>query len=166
MKVSAAAENETIRLGEILGRSLRAGDLVLLYGELGAGKTTLVRGLARGVGYRGRVSSPTFALAHVYRGRRLTLHHLDLYRLKEGETGELGLDELLNDPRGVVAVEWPQAARWPKRRVEIRLSHAKSGRRILVGDRRFPKLSADSSRAKSADNSKRNRKPHTNYGRP
>ena len=136
MKLSTSAEEETIRLGEILGRSLRAGDVVLLYGELGAGKTTLVRGLARGVGFRGRVSSPTFALAHVYRGKRLILHHLDLYRLKEGQTGELGLEDLLNDPRGAVVVEWPQAARWPKRRIEVRLAHAKRGRKIFVGDRR------------------------------
>ena len=136
MRLTAAAEAQTIRLGELIGRALEPGDLVLLYGELGAGKTTLVRGMARGAGYRGRVSSPTFALAHVYRGNPLTLHHLDLYRLKEGQTDELGLDELLNDPRGAVVVEWPQAARWPKRRIEIRLSHAKSGRRIVVTDRR------------------------------
>ena len=136
MSLSTAAEEETIRLGESLGRSLRAGDVVLLYGELGAGKTTLVRGLARAVGYRGRVSSPTFSLAHAYRGRRLTLHHLDLYRLKKGETDELGLDELLSDPRGAVVVEWPQAARWPKSRIEVRLAHARVGRKISVGDRR------------------------------
>jgi tRNA threonylcarbamoyladenosine biosynthesis protein TsaE len=136
VRLATAAEAETIRLGETIGRELRPGDLVLLYGELGAGKTTLVRGMARGVGYRGRVSSPTFALAHVYRGNPLTLHHLDLYRLKEGQTGELGLDELLHDPRGAVVVEWPQAARWPRRRIEIRLSHAKGGRRIVVTDRR------------------------------
>ncbi|MBI3563813.1 MAG: tRNA (adenosine(37)-N6)-threonylcarbamoyltransferase complex ATPase subunit type 1 TsaE, partial [Elusimicrobia bacterium] len=78
MRLSLAAEAETVRLGEVIGRELRAGDLVLLRGELGAGKTTLVRGLARAAGFRGRVSSPTFALAHVYRGERLTLHHLDL----------------------------------------------------------------------------------------
>ena len=134
MRLSVADEKETIRLGEILGRSLKAGDLVLLYGELGAGKTTLARGLARAIGYRGRVSSPTFALAHVYRGKRLTLHHLDLYRLKEGQTDELGLDELLNDPRGAVVVEWPQAARWPKHRVEVRLAHAKNGRQVTISD--------------------------------
>jgi tRNA threonylcarbamoyladenosine biosynthesis protein TsaE len=136
VRLATAAEAETVRLGEVIGRELRPGDLVLLYGELGAGKTTLVRGIARGVGYRGRVSSPTFALAHRYRGNPLTLHHLDLYRLKEGDDGELGLDELLHDPRGAVVVEWPQAARWPKRRVEIRLSHARGGRRISVVDRR------------------------------
>ena len=128
----------TIRLGESIGRFLRAGDVVLLFGELGAGKTTLVRGLARAVGYRGRVSSPTFALAHVYRGRRLTLHHLDLYRLKKGETGELGIDELLADPRGAVVVEWPGLVRWPKARVEVRLAHARAGRRAVVRDRRKP----------------------------
>jgi tRNA threonylcarbamoyladenosine biosynthesis protein TsaE len=136
VKLATTAESQTVRLGELIGRSLRAGDLVLLYGELGAGKTTLVRGLARAVGYKGRVRSPTFALAHVYRGRRLNLHHLDLYRLKEGETDELGLDELLNDPRGAVVVEWPQAARWPKRRIEVRLAHARGGRGISVSDRR------------------------------
>jgi tRNA threonylcarbamoyladenosine biosynthesis protein TsaE len=134
-----AAEPDTVRLGETIGRELRPGDLVLLYGELGAGKTTLVRGMARGVGYRGRVSSPTFALAHVYRGNPLTLHHLDLYRLKPGQTDELGLDELLNDPRGAVVVEWPQAARWPKKRIEIRLSHAKRGRAVSVRDLRTKK---------------------------
>jgi tRNA threonylcarbamoyladenosine biosynthesis protein TsaE len=135
--VTAAREADTVAFGEALGRGLKAGDLVLLYGELGAGKTTLVRGLARGVGYRGRVTSPTFALAHVYRGRRLTLHHLDLYRLHDGDVGELGLDELLADPRGAVVVEWPQAApSWPRRRVEVRLAHAKAGRRIQVRDAR------------------------------
>ena len=136
MRLFLRSEAETVALGEVLGRRLSAGDLILLFGELGAGKTTLVRGLARGVGFRGRVASPTFALAHVYRGKRLTLHHLDLYRLKKGETGELGLDELLDYPRGAVVVEWPQAARWPKKRVEVRLSHAKSGRNVSVGIRR------------------------------
>lgn len=137
MRLALATEAETVRLGEVIGRTLRAGDLVLLRGELGAGKTTLVRGLARAAGYRGRVSSPTFALAHVYRGKRLTLHHLDLYRLKGGDVGELGLDELLHDPRGAVVVEWPDAApSWPRRRVEVDLAHAKGGRRAAVRDRR------------------------------
>lgn len=131
--MTARTEAETVALGAALGRSLRAGDLVLLYGELGAGKTTFVRGLARGAGFRGRVTSPTFALAHVYRGGRLTLHHLDLYRLAGHELGEVGLDELLSDPSGAVVVEWPQAApRWPRRRVEVRLAHARTGRRISV----------------------------------
>ncbi|MBI4371987.1 MAG: tRNA (adenosine(37)-N6)-threonylcarbamoyltransferase complex ATPase subunit type 1 TsaE [Elusimicrobia bacterium] len=133
----AQTEEDTAALGRRVGRRLRAGDLVLLYGELGAGKTVFARGLAWGAGFRGRVASPTFALAHVYRGGRLTLHHLDLYRLKTGELAELGLDELLADPRGAVAVEWPEAGRpWPDRRIEARLSHVRGGRRIVLRDRR------------------------------
>ena len=127
-------EAETVALGARLGRRLKAGDLVLLRGELGAGKTTFARGLAEGAGCRGRVSSPTFALAHRYRGEKLTVHHLDLYRVAEGEDSELGLDELLADPKGAVVVEWPDATggRWPKDRVEVSLAHAPSGRRAAL----------------------------------
>ena len=124
------SEAETIALGERLGKKLKPGSLLLLRGPLGAGKTTMARGLARGAGYRGRVSSPTFALAHVYRGKRLTIHHLDLYRVAAGEDAELGIDELLADPRAAVVVEWPDAAggAWPKDRLEVMLAHARSGR--------------------------------------
>ncbi len=134
MRVRLADEAETIALGERLGRALKPGAVVLLRGELGAGKTTLTRGLARGAGYRGRVASPTFALARVYRGKRLTVHHLDLYRVARGQDSELGLDELLADPRGAVVVEWPDAAggAWPKDRLEVTLSHAAGGRRAVV----------------------------------
>jgi tRNA threonylcarbamoyladenosine biosynthesis protein TsaE len=128
------SEAETIALGARLGRRLKPGSVVLLRGELGAGKTTLARGLARGAGYRGRVSSPTFAIAHVYRCKRLTLHHLDLYRVAEGQDAELGLDEILADPRGAVVVEWPAAAggRWPKDRLEVTLAHVSGGRRVVM----------------------------------
>lgn len=134
MRLELTSEEETIALGERLGRGLKPGALVLLRGELGAGKTTLARGLARGAGYKGRVSSPTFALAHVYRGKRLTVHHLDLYRVARGEDSELGLDELLADPRGAVVVEWPDAVggAWPKDRLEATLSHVPGGRRVAL----------------------------------
>lgn len=134
MRLTLRSEEETVALGARLGRRLKAGVLVLLRGELGAGKTTFTRGLARGAGCRGRVSSPTFALAHRYRGPRLTVHHLDLYRVAEGADAELGLDELLADPRGALVVEWPDATggRWPKDRVEVTLSHAPSGRRAVL----------------------------------
>jgi tRNA threonylcarbamoyladenosine biosynthesis protein TsaE len=134
VRLTLTSEAETIALGERLGRKLKPGALVLLRGELGAGKTTLARGLARGAGYKGRVSSPTFALAHVYRGKRLTVHHLDLYRVARGQDSELGLDELLADPRGAVVVEWPDAAggAWPKDRLEVTLSHVPGGRRAAT----------------------------------
>ena len=134
MRLTLAGEKETVALGERIGRRLKPGAVVLLHGELGAGKTTLARGLARGAGYRGRVSSPTFALAHVYRGKRLTVHHLDLYRLGRGEHLEVGIEELLADPRAAVVVEWPSAAagQWPKDRLEVSLAHARAGRRVAL----------------------------------
>ena len=90
--------------GERLGRRLGPGDLLLLTGELGAGKTTFVRGLARGAGASGDVMSPTFQLVRLY-GGPVPLAHVDLYRVAgAGELAELGLDELLED--GAVVVEW------------------------------------------------------------
>jgi tRNA threonylcarbamoyladenosine biosynthesis protein TsaE len=100
------SEEETIALARQLSRDLRPGDVVLLSGHLGAGKTAFVRGLAEGLGIDpGEVSSPTFTLVHEYRGGRLTLYHADLYRLERAATDDLGLEEMgVKD--GVLAVEW------------------------------------------------------------
>ena len=101
-ETSSAAGTEAA--GEELGHRLRKGDLVLLKGELGAGKTTFVRGMARGVGSAASVASPTFQLVRVYPGR-LQLAHVDLYRVeKSDELRDLGLEELLD--AGAVVVEW------------------------------------------------------------
>lgn len=109
--VSAAhtsrSEQETAAIAKALAADLRAGDVLLLSGNLGAGKTAFVRGLAEGLGVDPReVSSPTFTLVHEYRGGRLTLYHVDLYRLDRAATDDLGLEELgVRD--GVLAIEWP-----------------------------------------------------------
>jgi len=111
--------------------------VVLLSGELGAGKTAFVRGLARGVGADpDEVSSPTFVLLTSYPGR-LTLHHADLYRLRgDGDESEVGLEDLPG-PQGVLAVEWADRIRlplWP-RPLRVRLSHeGGSERRIAIED--------------------------------
>jgi tRNA threonylcarbamoyladenosine biosynthesis protein TsaE len=95
---------ETEAEGERLGTTLQPGDLLLLAGPLGAGKTTFVRGLARGVGSTAHVASPTFQLVRVYPGR-IALAHVDLYRLEAPtELRDLGLEELLDE--GAVVVEW------------------------------------------------------------
>ena len=95
---------ETEAAGERIGKRLCAGDMVLLTGELGAGKTTFVRGVARGVGSTAPVASPTFQLVRVYPGR-VQLAHVDLYRIENStELGDLGLEELLD--QGAVVVEW------------------------------------------------------------
>lgn len=101
---------ETAALGERWGREARAGLVIGLSGDLGAGKTQLVKGFARGLGITGRVLSPTFALVHEYRGGRLALFHLDLYRLESrAQIVGAGLEEYLS-PAGVTVVEW--AERW------------------------------------------------------
>lgn len=101
---------DTAALGESWGRAAERGLVIALNGELGAGKTQLVKGLAQGLGFPGRVHSPTFALVNEYRGGRLTLFHLDLYRLETAEQiHAAGLDEYLQ-PDGVAVIEW--AERW------------------------------------------------------
>jgi tRNA threonylcarbamoyladenosine biosynthesis protein TsaE len=110
------SEEETQKVASELAGRLRGGDVVLLRGSLGAGKTAFVRGLAAGLGIDpGEVSSPTFTLVHEYRGGRLPLFHADLYRLERTATDDLGLEEM-GASDGVLAIEWPD-----------RLSHALPG---------------------------------------
>jgi tRNA threonylcarbamoyladenosine biosynthesis protein TsaE len=133
-RLTAEAEADTIALGRALGRVLRGLDCVCLYGDLGAGKTTLTRGLAAALGYKGRVTSPTFGLAREYRGKRWSIFHLDLYRVGGHETGDIGLEEYLSDPRAVCVIEWPNAAKayLPEDRVEVELTPRRQGGRKVV----------------------------------
>jgi tRNA threonylcarbamoyladenosine biosynthesis protein TsaE len=102
--------SDTVALGEAWGRIVETGLVIGLCGDLGAGKTQLVKGLARGLGIESSVHSPTFALVNVYTGDRLTLFHLDLYRLETpDQIIAAGLEEYLN-PDGVSVIEW--ADRW------------------------------------------------------
>lgn len=99
---------ETEALGEKFGRHAQSGLVIALSGDLGAGKTQFVRGLARGLGVTGRVHSPTFTLVNEYAGGRLRLFHLDLYRLETPEQIlSAGIEEFLR-PDGVVVIEWAE----------------------------------------------------------
>jgi tRNA threonylcarbamoyladenosine biosynthesis protein TsaE len=100
--------NGTLALGELITELLLPPRLVVLRGDLGAGKTTLVRGIAQAIGAApDDVASPTFTLVHEYRGRRVRLFHLDLYRLEtERDLEGIGLWELLDEPDTLVLVEW------------------------------------------------------------
>lgn len=101
------SEDETRAAGAALASRVPAGTWVLLFGDLGAGKTAFVRGMAEGLGVEpAEVSSPTFILVQEYRGR-LPLHHVDLYRVSESEVEDLGLDEL-SGAGGIVAIEWAE----------------------------------------------------------
>ena len=124
---------ETVALGEQWGREAQAGWLIGLTGELGAGKTQLVKGIARGLGIAAPVLSPTFVLVHEYHGGRLSLAHLDLYRLHTpSQIIGAGLEPYLLQPAGVTVVEWIE--RWldpaeisqfrsPKHFRHVRLEH-------------------------------------------
>lgn len=120
------------RIGRRLARALRGGDLVLLYGPLGAGKTTLVRAAAEELGVVDPVRSPSFTIANIYEGR-ITVQHLDLYRLEEiGEDDALALEEYVR-PDAVTFVEWPEAgiARLGAPTWTVRIDHESPSERVL-----------------------------------
>ena len=133
-KLTTHSEEATAAVGRDLAASLTAGDVVLLYGDLGAGKTAFVRGLAEGLGVeRDEVSSPTFTLVQEYRGGRLALFHVDLYRLDDPrEIDDLGLEDIAAD--GVLAIEWADKnPRPPKRFVRVSIEHAgETERRVVI----------------------------------
>ena len=123
MTVSLKDEAATAALGAAIARGLKAGDAVLLEGELGAGKTTLARGILRALGVSEYVPSPSFTLVQAYETPGLTVRHFDLYRVtKANELNELGIDDALAD--GAVLIEWPERARerMPANALEVRLS--------------------------------------------
>lgn len=133
MPVVTDSEAETAAVGRRLGAGLAPGNVVLLEGPLGAGKTAFVRGLVEGLGGRpDDVTSPTFTLVQAY-GGRTPVQHVDLYRLSPPEVDDLGLDEL--GEGAVLAVEWPD--RWrdpPPDALRVTLALAGEGRRrIIIG---------------------------------
>jgi len=125
----------TERLGERLAAHAEAGDVIALWGELGAGKTVLARGIAIGLGIdEEAVTSPTFIILHEHFGGRLPLYHLDLYRLQQSQLGSTGWEETL-DSGGVAVIEWPDRAGedLPPDRVDVHLEHvAETKRRVSL----------------------------------
>lgn len=135
------SEAETFAAARRLAGSLRAGDIILLRGALGMGKTVFARGLAAGLGVPAEaVRSPTFALLNSYRGR-LPVYHVDLYRIdSEADLDEIGLEEVLGRD-GVAVVEWAErlGPYRPRRSVEVTLEDGGgNARRIRIDDRRGP----------------------------
>lgn len=135
---TSRSEAETAAIARALAPGLSPDCVILISGDLGAGKTAFVRGLAEGLGIAAdEVSSPTFTLIQEYRGGRLMLYHIDLYRLSPREVDDLGLDDLIVEG-GVVAVEWPD--RWLTAPADVILVELKATgeteRTITVEDRR------------------------------
>ncbi len=106
-EIKSASSEETELLGEKFGSLLQGGEVIELAGDLGAGKTTFVRGVARGLDSKDDVSSPTFTLRNVYQGR-LSLHHFDLYRIHNDPLITHEIEEVVEDERSVAILEWAQ----------------------------------------------------------
>ena len=126
---------ETEAFGRLLASRLRSGDVVALFGDLGAGKTTLARGILAGLGHEGEVASPTFPIVIPYETLRLPAWHVDLYRLEDpAEIDELALDEALAD--GVLLLEWPERMGlrlWPNS-LRLTLRRQGEGARALTAE--------------------------------
>jgi tRNA threonylcarbamoyladenosine biosynthesis protein TsaE len=129
-----AAEADTLALGADIARGLAPGMVLHLSGALGAGKTTLARGMLRGLGYTGRVKSPTFTLVELYEVSRLYLYHFDFYRFSSPkELGDMGFREYFG-PGSVCLVEWPEkaGAGLPAADLSILIQVAGSGRQVEI----------------------------------
>jgi tRNA threonylcarbamoyladenosine biosynthesis protein TsaE len=109
MEFISNGQNDTLTLAKMFGRTLKGGEVILAYGELGAGKTAFCKGLALGLGIRQIVNSPTFNMMKVYPNPKgLNLYHIDAYRLESKDAvSDIGFDEAIGNPDGVAFVEWP-----------------------------------------------------------
>lgn len=116
MEVKTKSERETQKIGRQLANSLKAGDVVCLYGDLGAGKTVFVKGIAKGLGIKKRILSPTFVLMRAYPG----LYHIDLYRIDDFRY--LGLDEIFEN-EGIKVIEWAEklGSALPEKRIDVKI---------------------------------------------
>ncbi|HRQ04599.1 MAG TPA: tRNA (adenosine(37)-N6)-threonylcarbamoyltransferase complex ATPase subunit type 1 TsaE [Nitrosomonas halophila] len=127
-----ADEAATLQLGEQLATILHPGLTVFLYGELGAGKTTLARGILRGFGHQGKVRSPTYNLVEIYKFSRLYLYHFDFYRLNDpAEWEEAGFREYFNQA-SICLIEWPEKATGVLRTADLKITLTYSGTGRIV----------------------------------
>lgn len=138
------SDKETVALGKKIAAKLKGGDILCLYGDLGAGKTTLVKGIAAGLGVKKIITSPTFAIMNLYKvnskqktaNRPMRLIHIDTYRLKdEQELLDIGVDDYLGKPDTICVIEWAEKVDKllkHKKILKIYIEHSKEGRKIVI----------------------------------
>ncbi len=139
--VLSITPGETFAFGEQLGRELRSGDVVLLRGGLGAGKTLLTKGIVQALGFDvDEVTSPSFALVNLYTTEEHNIYHIDLWRVDGSDAAfAVGLDEILEDPRGIVIIEWAErlgGRELPARLISIRIEGDGDETRRITLDRK------------------------------
>lgn len=132
----SGSPKQTYKFGKAFAKLLKGGEIVALYGNLGSGKTTFIKGLAKGLGIKTKITSPSFLICnqHQLRGEK-KLYHFDLYRLKNvSELTELGLAETIQSPKNITAIEWADRAKklLPKRAVKLEFSHNKHARERIL----------------------------------
>jgi tRNA threonylcarbamoyladenosine biosynthesis protein TsaE len=125
LSLKTGEPEQTEQIAETIGKRLKGGEVVELISDLGGGKTTFTRGLARGIGSPDRVASPTFTISKVYKGSRLEMHHFDFYRLHDAGLMEHEIHDVIGDPEIVTVVEWGDVVSHvlPQERLTIRLKH-------------------------------------------
>ncbi len=136
MEIITQNPRETQKLGQKIGADLKSGKLkkriLCLFGDLGSGKTTFIQGLAKGLGIKKRITSPTFVFVKKYQP---SFYHVDLYRIEKfEETQNLGLEEIFSDPRVIIAVEWAEKIKkiLPKERIDIRFNYLDNKKRRII----------------------------------
>ncbi len=142
MAVVTKSAQETQALGEKIGNNLKGGEILALYGELGSGKTTFLQGLAKGLGIKERILSPTFIMMRQYplainhQPSIMNFYHIDLYRIEnEKDIEGLGLEEIWSDPKNIIAIEWAEKIKkvLPKKRIDIFFEYVEGEeRRIMI----------------------------------
>lgn len=138
LKIYSRSEKETFEFARILGKKITSGQVLGLVGDLGSGKTTFLKGLARGLNLKARVTSPSFVIMsrHPIPGRnKRFFYHFDLYRLKHlSDLYELGFWEVLRNPQNITAVEWADRARkyLPKHTIMIKFAHGRLSNERLI----------------------------------
>ena len=133
MEIIANTSEETIAAARCFAERLQGGDVVLLNGELGAGKTTFTKGIALALGVKEPITSPTFTIIKEYQGEKLFLYHMDMYRLS-GDLIELGLEDYLGKADGISVVEWCCTKNFHARVFEITLEYCDEGRKIIFSE--------------------------------
>ena len=133
-QTNSTSSEQTEQLGEKIGRALKGGEVIELASDLGGGKTTFVRGLARGAGSEDKVASPTFTISKVYDTKHFQIHHFDFYRLSEAGIVADELAEVALDPKAVVVVEWGEVVQHvlPDKRLTITIKQNSDGSRALT----------------------------------
>jgi len=142
MEIKTTSPAQTLKEAAKIAATLNPGDIIALYGELGAGKTVFVKGLVMGLGIKARVSSPTFVFLKIYKGKKFTVNHIDLYR---GESitnfKDLGLEEIFMD-NNITIIEWAQKlkGKLPKKRIDVTFEKLdEKTRKITISRPSFPR---------------------------